>query len=80
MPFGLLKGLAPRLVSQTLLEIVSSHNPRLRYLIGQQANELRRSPGCGDSCRPEYMSRVCGVPLAGHNSIRHVLSGRAIRR
>jgi NAD(P)-dependent dehydrogenase (short-subunit alcohol dehydrogenase family) len=36
------KGPGPELVSETLLEIVSSRNPRLRYLIGQQAKSVAR--------------------------------------
>jgi NAD(P)-dependent dehydrogenase (short-subunit alcohol dehydrogenase family) len=36
------KGPGPELVAETLLEIVSSSNPRLRYLIGQQAKTVAR--------------------------------------
>lgn len=36
------KGPGPELVAETLLEIVSSHTPRLRYLIGQQAKSVAR--------------------------------------
>jgi short-subunit dehydrogenase len=36
------KGPGPEAVAETLLEIVSSSNPRLRYLIGQQAKTVAR--------------------------------------
>jgi NAD(P)-dependent dehydrogenase (short-subunit alcohol dehydrogenase family) len=36
------KGPGPELVAETLLEIVSSNSPRLRYLIGQQAKSVTR--------------------------------------
>jgi NAD(P)-dependent dehydrogenase (short-subunit alcohol dehydrogenase family) len=36
------KGPGPELVAQTLLEIVSSKTPRLRYLIGKQAKSVAR--------------------------------------
>jgi short-subunit dehydrogenase len=36
------KGPGPELVAQTILEIVSSNSPRLRYLIGQQAKSVAR--------------------------------------
>lgn len=36
------KGPGPEAVAETLLEIVSSNNPRLRYLIGQQAKTVAR--------------------------------------
>jgi NAD(P)-dependent dehydrogenase (short-subunit alcohol dehydrogenase family) len=36
------KGPGPELVAETLLEIVSSNTPRLRYLIGQQAKSVAR--------------------------------------
>jgi NAD(P)-dependent dehydrogenase (short-subunit alcohol dehydrogenase family) len=36
------KGPGPELVAETLLEIVSSNSPRLRYLIGQQAKSVAR--------------------------------------
>jgi short-subunit dehydrogenase len=36
------KGPGPELVAQTLLEIVSSNTPRLRYLIGKQAKSVAR--------------------------------------
>jgi len=36
------KGPGPEVVAETLLEIVSSNNPRLRYLIGQQAKTVAR--------------------------------------
>jgi NAD(P)-dependent dehydrogenase (short-subunit alcohol dehydrogenase family) len=36
------KGPGPQLVAETLLEIVSSNTPRLRYLIGQQARSVAR--------------------------------------
>src|SRR5262249_53297170 len=36
------KGPGPELVAQTLLEIISSNTPRLRYLIGQQAKSVAR--------------------------------------
>jgi NAD(P)-dependent dehydrogenase (short-subunit alcohol dehydrogenase family) len=36
------KAPGPELVAETLLEIVSSNNPRLRYLIGQQATSVAR--------------------------------------
>jgi NAD(P)-dependent dehydrogenase (short-subunit alcohol dehydrogenase family) len=36
------KGPGPQLVAETLLEIVSSDTPRLRYLIGQQARSVAR--------------------------------------
>ena len=37
------KGPGPEAVAETLLEIISSSNPRLRYLIGQQAKTVARS-------------------------------------
>jgi hypothetical protein len=37
-----LKGPGPELVAHTLLEIVSSKTPRLRYLIGRQAKSVVR--------------------------------------
>lgn len=36
------KGPGPELVAETVLEIISSSNPRLRYLIGQQARSVAR--------------------------------------
>jgi NAD(P)-dependent dehydrogenase (short-subunit alcohol dehydrogenase family) len=36
------KGPGPEVVAETLLEIVSSRNPRLRYLIGSQAKTVAR--------------------------------------
>ena len=36
------KGPGPELVAETLLEIISSKTPRLRYLIGQQAKSVAR--------------------------------------
>jgi short-subunit dehydrogenase len=36
------KGPGPDLVAQTLLEIISSNTPRLRYLIGPQAKSVAR--------------------------------------
>ena len=36
------KGPGPERVAETLLEIISSSNPRLRYLIGQQAKSVAR--------------------------------------
>jgi NAD(P)-dependent dehydrogenase (short-subunit alcohol dehydrogenase family) len=36
------KGPGPELVAETLLEIISSNAPRLRYLIGQQAKSVAR--------------------------------------
>jgi NAD(P)-dependent dehydrogenase (short-subunit alcohol dehydrogenase family) len=36
------KGPGPELVAETLLEILSSHTPRLRYPIGQQAKSVAR--------------------------------------
>jgi NAD(P)-dependent dehydrogenase (short-subunit alcohol dehydrogenase family) len=36
------RGPGPQLVANTLLQIVSSKNPRLRYLIGQQATSVAR--------------------------------------
>src|SRR5215831_18306856 len=36
------KGPGPELVAETLLEIASSSNPRLRYLIGPQARSVPR--------------------------------------
>jgi NAD(P)-dependent dehydrogenase (short-subunit alcohol dehydrogenase family) len=36
------KGPGPEVVAETLLEIISSSNPRLRYLIGQQAKTVAR--------------------------------------
>jgi NAD(P)-dependent dehydrogenase (short-subunit alcohol dehydrogenase family) len=36
------KGPGPELVAETLLEIVSSNTPRLRYLVGQQARSVAR--------------------------------------
>jgi NAD(P)-dependent dehydrogenase (short-subunit alcohol dehydrogenase family) len=36
------KGPGPEVVAETLLEIMSSRNPRLRYLIGQQAKTVAR--------------------------------------
>jgi NAD(P)-dependent dehydrogenase (short-subunit alcohol dehydrogenase family) len=36
------KGPGPELVAQTILEIVSSNSPRLRYLIGPQAKSVAR--------------------------------------
>jgi NAD(P)-dependent dehydrogenase (short-subunit alcohol dehydrogenase family) len=36
------KGPGPELVAETLLEIISSRTPRLRYVIGQQAKSVNR--------------------------------------
>jgi len=36
------KAPGPELVADTLLEIISSRTPRLRYLIGQQAKSVAR--------------------------------------
>jgi hypothetical protein len=36
------KGPGPELVAETLLEIISSDAPRLRYAIGQQAKSISR--------------------------------------
>jgi len=36
------KGPGPELVAETLLEMISSNTPRLRYLIGQQAKSVAR--------------------------------------
>jgi NAD(P)-dependent dehydrogenase (short-subunit alcohol dehydrogenase family) len=36
------RGPRPEVVAETLLEIISSSNPRLRYLIGQQAKSVAR--------------------------------------
>jgi NAD(P)-dependent dehydrogenase (short-subunit alcohol dehydrogenase family) len=36
------KGPGPELVAETLLEVISSNAPRLRYLIGQQAKSVAR--------------------------------------
>jgi hypothetical protein len=36
------KGPGPELVAETLLEIISSNTPRLRYPIGQQAKSVVR--------------------------------------
>jgi hypothetical protein len=36
------KGPGPEFVAETLLEIVSSKTPRLRYLIGSQAKNVAR--------------------------------------
>ncbi len=44
MPFVLSEDKAPgpEVVADTLLEIISSNSPRLRYLIGQQAKSVAR--------------------------------------
>jgi hypothetical protein len=36
------KGPGPELAAETLLRIISSNTPRLRYLIGQQAKSVAR--------------------------------------
>jgi NAD(P)-dependent dehydrogenase (short-subunit alcohol dehydrogenase family) len=53
------KGPGPELVAETLLEIMSSNAPRLRYPIGQQASP---SPVYGAFSRHECSNRECGVP------------------
>jgi short-subunit dehydrogenase len=55
------KGPGPELVARTLLEIVSSNTPRLRYLIGKQAKSVARLRWLLPAGMYE---QGCGVPSA----------------